>query len=78
MVAPKIRIAVSCESGTWLESYCKVKGISMDDVIEAAIQRLKEEEEHGMYLALISQTRGIWKKGDGLKYQENLRSEWER
>lgn len=28
--------------------------------------------------ALLSQTSGLWKQGDGLRYQENIRNEWDR
>lgn len=78
MVARKMNISISFEVETWLESYSKVKGISIADAIEVAIQRLKEDEDRDIYQTLLSQTCGIWKKGDGLKYQETLRSEWER
>lgn len=30
------------------------------------------------YDALLSQTSGLWKQGDGLSYQENIRNEWPR
>ena len=29
------------------------------------------------FLTLLESTKGIWQHGDGLKYQENLRAEWE-
>ena len=30
------------------------------------------------YDALLSHTSGLWKHGDGLSYQENVRNEWNR
>ena len=30
----------------------------------------------GNYEALLAETCGLWKHGDGLRYQENLRNEW--
>lgn len=29
------------------------------------------------FLQLLDKTKGIWKHGDGLAFQEKLRSEWE-
>ena len=33
---------------------------------------------HDRYDALLLQTRGLWKQGDGLRYQEKIRDEWNR
>jgi hypothetical protein len=33
---------------------------------------------HDRYDELLLQTRGLWKQGDGLRYQERLRDEWDR
>jgi hypothetical protein len=33
---------------------------------------------HDTYDELLLQTRGLWKQGDGLRYQERLRDEWDR
>jgi hypothetical protein len=33
---------------------------------------------HDKYDELLLQTRGLWKQGDGLRYQERLRDEWDR
>jgi hypothetical protein len=33
---------------------------------------------HDRYDELLLQTRGLWKQGDGLRYQEKIRDEWNR
>jgi len=48
----------------------------MAEAVRRAIKRLKEQERRSVYQSLIAQTKGIWKQGDGLAYQEKLRSEW--
>ncbi|MFP4036706.1 MAG: hypothetical protein ACLFUE_04230 [Desulfobacteraceae bacterium] len=48
----------------------------MAEVVRTAIKRLREQESVSAYHALLQQTKGIWKKGEGLAYQERLRSEW--
>ena len=49
----------------------------MAEAIRKAITHLREQEGQTTYQSLVAQTRGIWKKGDGLDFQQRLRSEWE-
>ena len=77
MGAQKTRITISDDEKSWLESYSRIRGISMAEAIRKAIARLREQEGQSTYQSLIGQTQGIWKKGDGLEYQKKLRSEWE-
>jgi hypothetical protein len=67
MGAERTTISISDEEKLWLESYSKARGISTAEAIR--------EEPLG-YQSLVAQTKGVWKKGDGLDYQRNLRSEW--
>lgn len=69
-------ITLSDKDKAWLESYSKARGISMAEAIRRGIGQLQEREERNIYQQLIQETRGIWKKGDGLTYQEKTRSEW--
>lgn len=66
------------EDKVWLESYSKAYRISVAEAIRQGIKRLKESMSESTYNTLVQNTRGIWKKGDGLKYQEKMRSEWNR
>jgi len=65
------------EDKLWLESYSKAYRISVAEAIRQGIKRLKESMAESTYSTLVQNTRGVWKKGDGLKYQEKIRSEWE-
>lgn len=76
MGSRKSVITISDEEKSWLESYSRARGISTAEAIRKAIKRLREQEGQSVYQSLIAQTRGIWKKGDALEYQEKLRSEW--
>jgi hypothetical protein len=69
-------ITLSEEDKTWLEGYSKASGISMAEAVRRSIMRLKAQEGQSSYQKLVSQTKGIWKRGDGLAYQKKLRSEW--
>jgi hypothetical protein len=50
----------------------------MSEMVRIAIKRLREEQEKNKppFERLLQQTSGIWKNGDGLRYQEKLRGEW--
>ena len=65
-------ITVSEKDKAWLKSFSKARGISMAEAIRRGIAQLKEREEKNTYLTLVEETSGIWKKGDGLVYQETL------
>ena len=71
-------ITISDDDKKWLESYGKACGISLAEAIRRGVKRLREEESEAAYKAIVRKTKGLWKKGDGLKYQEKIRSEWER
>ncbi|MFP3912769.1 MAG: hypothetical protein ACLFUT_11895 [Desulfobacteraceae bacterium] len=69
-------ITLSDQEKSWIESYSKASGISMAEAIRQGITHLREREEKRTYQTLIQETRGLWGKGDGLAYQEKMRSEW--
>jgi|GEM_PF-336030 len=69
-------ITISEKDKGWLESFSKARGISMAEAIRQGIAQLKEKEAKNIYRTLVEETSGMWKKGDGLAYQEKLRSEW--
>jgi hypothetical protein len=69
-------ITISEEDKSWLASYSRVSGISMAEAVRRSIMRLKGQDAKSAYQSLVRQTKGLWKKGDGLAYQKKLRSEW--
>jgi len=71
-------ITISEEDKRWLESYGKARGISLAEAIRKGIKKLRESESRDTYCAMVDKTKGLWKKGDGLKYQRRLREEWDR
>ena len=69
-------ITLSEEDKRWLESYSNAHQVSLAEAIRQGIRRLKDAELRETYRVLVQSTKGIWKKGDGLKYQRRIRSEW--
>jgi len=77
MASRRMIITMSEEDRVWLEGYSKAHKVSIADAIRQGIKRLKESQGRRIYEKVVKETRGLWKKGDGLKYQRKLRSEWE-
>ena len=69
-------ITISEGDKSWLENYSKACGISMAEAVRRGIAQLREHEGKNTYQKIVNETRGLWKKGDGLEYQVKLRSEW--
>jgi hypothetical protein len=69
-------VTISEDDKLWLVGYSKAQKISVAKAIRRGIKCLKESTREKTYHRLVENTKGIWKKGDGLKYQEKLRSEW--
>ena len=77
MPSKRTIITISDMEKRWLMNYTKTHGISMAEAIRRGIACLKASQSSTSYQKIVNQTKGIWLKGDGLKYQEQLRSEWE-
>jgi hypothetical protein len=73
----RIIISIPDEDKLWLEGYSKIQKISVAEAIRQGIAQLKKSKQQQTYQKLVERTRGLWKKGDGLAYQEKMRAEWE-
>ena len=70
-------ITLSEEDKRWLESYSNLHHVSVAEAIRQGIRKLKEMELNENYRALVNNSKGLWKKGDGLTYQKKIRAEWD-
>lgn len=77
MASKRTIITISEMEKRWLMDYTKTHGISMAEAIRQGIACLKTSQSLASYQRIVSDTKGIWQKGDGLKYQDQIRSEWE-
>ena len=66
------------EDKEWLEGYSRAHKVSLAKAIRNGIGKLRETDGLHTYRALVEKTRGVWKRGDGLRYQVKMRSEWDR
>ena len=76
MASRRTIITLPEEDKGWLESYGKAHDVSIAEAIRRSIKKLRQDSSGETYKILIKKTRGLWKKGDGLRYQNKLRSEW--
>lgn len=51
---------------------------SISEMINEVQQFYLEKESENLYKNIVCETQGIWEKGDGLEYQERIRSEWDK
>ena len=77
MAAKRIIIAIPDEDKLWLDGYAKVHKISVAEAIRQGVNQLKQGQRQKTYQKLVEITCGIWKKGGGLAYQQEMRGEWE-
>lgn len=60
----------------WLDEEAERTGKPMTEVVRIAIRFLRDDRERVLH-DLLDETSGTWREGDGLAYQQRVRSEWE-
>ena len=60
---------------SWLERRARETGVSMAELVRKALHRMQQEEDATLD-RLLEETRGVWRKGDALRYQRRVRGEW--
>lgn len=64
---------------TWLDKKAKEQGISMAEALRQTVKAAREaEQKHAEFIRLMDKVQGAWTKGDGLAWQQKMRTEWER
>lgn len=77
MAGKRMIITLSEEDKRWLASYSHAHQISVAEAVRKGIRKLKNDENNQTYRELVKSTSGVWKKGDGLSFQEKIRSDWD-
>lgn len=73
----KTVIALEPEIKQWLDQKALKEGVPMTELVRRAV-RLLQEQERSSFDLILQQTAGTWTAGDGLEYQNKIRSEWDR
>ncbi|TVS14267.1 MAG: CopG family transcriptional regulator [Wenzhouxiangella sp.] len=64
----------------WLDREAKRRRVPMTRLVGEAVSeyRMRQEAQDRPGLeTLLTETRGLWRQGDGLAWQERLRNEWD-
>jgi hypothetical protein len=59
----------------WLKQRAQEAGVPMSEVVRQAIRQAQENGQKPMK-ELLESTKGLWREGDGLRYQRRIRKEW--
>jgi hypothetical protein len=59
----------------WLEQQAQEIGVPMSEVVRRAIRQAQETGQKPMK-ELLASTKGLWRQGDGLRYQRRIRKGW--
>jgi len=71
------RMLVSLEESDrrWLEQAAQEAGVPMSEVVRRAIRQAQEDGQKPLK-DLLALTKGLWRRGDGLRYQRRIRKDW--
>lgn len=77
-----IRTVVSLdkEDKAWLDRKAAQEQVTMTEMVRRAVRHLRKDSTGSpeAFDALLRETSGLWKRGDGLSYQVKLRAQWDR
>ena len=73
-------VSLDPEDKAWLDRVAQDERVTMTEIVRRAIRRLRDQsgEPRKNFDALLAETAGIWREGDGLKCQQKLRAEWDK
>ncbi|HEX9786297.1 MAG TPA: ribbon-helix-helix protein, CopG family [Opitutaceae bacterium] len=77
---PRTVISLEKDDKDWLDRQARAQRVPMTEIVRRAIRRYRQEADmhpdKDIHL-LLEETRGLWRAGEGLAYQDRLREEWE-
>ena len=73
-------ISLNESDKNWLDQQAALQHVPMTEVVRQAVQALRavRQQNSGDFYALLAGTVGIWRPGDALDWQQNVRDEWPR
>ncbi len=76
---PRTIISLDEENKAWLDQQAALRRVPMTALVRQAVREFRIREQSRSNPALqdvLERTAGIWRAGDGLEYQDRVRSEW--
>ena len=77
---PRTIISLSDEDKVWLDRRAQAERVPMTELVRRAVREYRERchaSGPGRLQELLRRTSGCWTHGDGLRYQNAARDEWE-
>lgn len=73
-------VSLDPEDKAWLDRVAQDEHVAMTEIVRRAIRRLRDQsgEPQQNFDALLADTSGLWRVGDGLKVQQKMRAEWDK
>ena len=78
---PRTIISLSDEDKVWLDRQARAERVPMTELVRRAVREYRGRRDAGgssRLQELLGRTSGCWTHGDGLRYQDAARDEWER
>lgn len=71
-------ISIDEDDKAWLDRTAKAEGVPITELIRRAVRLLRSQApvEPATIDERLAVTRGLWRHGDGLAYQDRVRREW--
>ncbi len=77
---PRTVVNIKDDDKRWLDQEARRRRVPMTRLVGEAVSEYRmrqESRERPSLETLLADTRGLWSRGDGLQWQEQLRSEWD-
>lgn len=75
---PRTVISLDEDDKRWLDERARREGVPMTEIIRRIVRLLRARGGNEPTTEeLLERTQGVWRHGDGLRYQERLRDDWE-
>ena len=73
-------ISLDPEDRAWLMRKAKLESTPMTELVRRAVRQFRRQSgsQTSPFEKLLGETAGLWKRGDGLAYQGQLRADWDR
>ena len=72
---PRIVISLEVSDKVWLDKHAAAEGVPTTEIARRAIRAYRSNARANASLKKLAKLQGTWKHGDGLAYQQAVRSE---
>lgn len=72
-------ISLDLEDKQWLDAVARSEDATMTEVVRRAVRHYRSsmvKKNSSSLSSLLNKTSGVWRKSDGLVYQQKIRAEW--